>query len=112
MLGAVTKEQVNQRAQHLDLIYSQEGTLYNIIPHAPRTSNEKPHPIPEPHVDGIVGSLSSSSINQLAGQLSQMTPSKKPILTNPKTNSTATPATTSKVNTVQSMPSKILNNTE
>jgi hypothetical protein len=32
MLGAVTKEDVIRLAQHLDLIYSQSGTLYDIIP--------------------------------------------------------------------------------
>ena len=35
MSGAVTEEDVIRRAQHLDLIYSQLGTLYNIIPNAP-----------------------------------------------------------------------------
>jgi len=35
MSGAVTEEDVIRRAQHLDLIYSQSGTLYDIIPNAP-----------------------------------------------------------------------------
>jgi hypothetical protein len=35
MSGAVTEEDVIRRAQHLDFIYSQSGTLYDIIPQAP-----------------------------------------------------------------------------
>jgi hypothetical protein len=35
MSGAITKEQEIHHAQHLDLIYSQSGTLYDLIPHAP-----------------------------------------------------------------------------
>jgi hypothetical protein len=42
MSGAVTEEDVIRHAQHLDLIYSQSSTLYNIIPQAPRPSNDKP----------------------------------------------------------------------
>jgi hypothetical protein len=40
MSGLVTEEQAIRCAQHLDLIYSQADTLYNIIPHAPQSSNE------------------------------------------------------------------------
>ena len=36
MSGVVTKEDVIRRAQHLDLIYSQSGTLYDIIPQDPQ----------------------------------------------------------------------------
>jgi len=67
MSRAVTKEQVIRHSQHLYMIYSQVGTFYNIIPHAPRTSNDKPQPTPRPHADGVVGSVSSTSINQLVG---------------------------------------------
>ena len=35
--GAVTEEQVILRAQHLDLVYSQSGVLYDILPNAPRS---------------------------------------------------------------------------
>ena len=35
MSGAVTEEDVIRHAQHLDLIYSQSDTLYDIIPNAP-----------------------------------------------------------------------------
>ena len=35
MSGVVTEEDVIRHAQHLDLIYSQSGTLYDIIRNAP-----------------------------------------------------------------------------
>ena len=36
MGGAVTEEHAISRAQYLDLVYSQSGTLYDLIPHSPR----------------------------------------------------------------------------
>ena len=59
MSGVVTEEQAIRHAQHLDLIYSQVGTLYTMIPHAPQSSNENNQLAPTPHVDGMVGSVSS-----------------------------------------------------
>ena len=40
MFGEVTEEKFIHHAQQLDLIDSQASTLYNIIPHAPQSSNE------------------------------------------------------------------------
>ena len=37
--SAVTKYQSIRRAQHLDLIYSQSSTLYDLLPHAPGNPN-------------------------------------------------------------------------
>ena len=34
MSGAITEEELILRAQQLDLIYAQSGTLYELIPHA------------------------------------------------------------------------------
>ena len=42
MSRVVTEEDVIRCAQHLDFIYSQSGTLYDIIPQAPQPSNDKP----------------------------------------------------------------------
>ena len=61
MFGEVTKEQAIRRAQHLDLIYSLASMLYNIIPHAPWSSNENLRLTPGPHADGMVGSVSSTT---------------------------------------------------
>lgn len=35
MGGAITEEQAIAHAQYLDLVYSQYGTLYDLIPNAP-----------------------------------------------------------------------------
>ena len=72
MSGAVTEEDVIRRAQHLDLIYSQSGTLYDIIPNAPRPSNETPRTTPGAHADGVIGSITTSSVSQVVGQLGQL----------------------------------------
>ena len=58
----VTEEQVILRAQHLDLVYSQSGVLYDILPNAPRSWQELPRSSPGPHADGIVGSVANVSI--------------------------------------------------
>ena len=78
MSGAVTEEQAIRRPQHLDLIYSQDGTLYTIIPHAPRSSNENNRLAPGPHADGVVGFVSSTAATQLVGQLGQLVLSDNP----------------------------------
>jgi hypothetical protein len=66
MFRAVTEEDVIRRAQHLDLIYSQSGTLYDIIPQAPQPSNDKPRTVPRPHADGVIGYVCASTISQVA----------------------------------------------
>jgi hypothetical protein len=63
MSKAVTEEDVIRRALHLDLIYSQSGTLYDIIPQAPRPSNDKPRTTLGPHADGVIGSISTTSVS-------------------------------------------------
>jgi hypothetical protein len=54
MSGVVTKDQAILHSQHLDLIYSQFGTLYDIIPHAMRLLNDPHKPNLGPHVDGML----------------------------------------------------------
>jgi len=53
-------------AHQLDLIYSQVGTLYEITPMFSRSSNDVLKTKLGSHVDGVVGSISSRNINQLA----------------------------------------------
>jgi hypothetical protein len=55
MGGVVFSEQAIIRAQYLDLVYSQSGTLYDLIPHAPRPSNNPSKLAPGAHVDGMIG---------------------------------------------------------
>jgi hypothetical protein len=57
--GVFTEEQVISRAQYLDLVYSQMGTLYDLIPDAPLPST---NPTPTPPVDshvvgGVIGTF-------------------------------------------------------
>ena len=40
MGGAIIKEKAISRAQYLDLVYSQSGTLYDLIPQTPRPSTD------------------------------------------------------------------------
>jgi hypothetical protein len=66
------EEQAILCAQHLDLIHSHSDTLYDIILHASRPSIG-PHKMNlGPHVDGVVGSISSAYVGQLAEQLGNM----------------------------------------
>jgi hypothetical protein len=62
MAGVASEEKSILHSQHLDLIYSQYRTLYDIILHAPRSSIDPHRPNPGPHVDGVVGSISSASV--------------------------------------------------
>ena len=62
MGGVVTEEQAISHAQYLDLGYSQSSTLYDIIPNAPRPTNEPTRPgALEYHADGTIGSIKSQS---------------------------------------------------
>ena len=67
--GAVPEEQVLLRAQHLDLVYSQSGILYDIFPNAPQSWQELPRPSPGPHAEGIVGSVVNSFVGQVVSQI-------------------------------------------
>ena len=86
----VTKEQAIRRAQYLDLVYSQYGTLYDLIPLAPRPNTDPAEPPTKTHVDGVVGTIQPSSIEK---------PGK------PQSASTTTssiPMVSSEVNAIQS----------
>jgi len=65
-VGTQTKEQVMMHAHQLDLICSQVGTLYEITPIVSRSSNDVLKTKLGSHVDGVVGSISSRNIHQLA----------------------------------------------
>ena len=55
MGGSITKEQAISSTQYLDLVYSKSGTLYGVIPHAPRPTTDPSRPATEPPTDGILG---------------------------------------------------------
>jgi hypothetical protein len=100
---SVTEEEEISHAQYLDLVYSQMGTLYDLIPDAPLLST---NPTPTPPVDSHV-------VYGVITTFHDETQSKKSIHSNPKyttanvknvTPSTPSPGKTSEVNTVQSTP--------
>ena len=74
MGGIVTKEKSISWAQYLDLVYSQFGTLNDLIPQAPRPSTDPTNAPAEVHVDGIVVSIQSLSIEKPAKQPQNSTP--------------------------------------
>lgn len=60
MARCVTEEKAITRAQYLDLVYSQSGTLYEMLPDAPRPSSDlmaSKSPATPP-VYGVIGSVS------------------------------------------------------
>jgi hypothetical protein len=59
MGGVVTDEQVISRTQYLDLVYLQMGTLYDLLPDAPRpsTTATSTTPIASHVVDGVIGTF-------------------------------------------------------
>jgi len=67
--GAVMEDQSICRSQHLDLIYLQSSTLYDIIPNAPRNSNALATQQPEAHANGIIDATSRAAIKQLSGHI-------------------------------------------
>ena len=59
MGSTITEEQAISQAQYLDLVYSQSGILYDLIPQAPCPSIDPAKPPTEVPIDGIVGSIQS-----------------------------------------------------
>ena len=55
----------------LDLIYAQSRLLYEIIPNASHSSFD-PKVKPGPHVDGIVGCMSTKLVDLVVKQVSQL----------------------------------------
>ena len=68
MGSVVTEYQAISQAQYLDLVYSQSGTLYDLITQAPHPSTGTTKPPAETPVDGIVGSIWSPSAEKPAKQ--------------------------------------------
>ena len=84
MGGVVTKEQAISHAQYLDLVYSQSGTLYDLIPHVPRPTTDPYRLMNKKIADGVLGSVQiqmmtkySKEKHQTATPLNQPTPSAK-----------------------------------
>jgi hypothetical protein len=63
--GVFSEECAIMRAQQFELIYSQSGLLYNILPNAPHSILDKTRQRAGTHADGIVGSTQKKPIEQL-----------------------------------------------
>jgi hypothetical protein len=59
MGGVVTEEHAISHAQYLDLVYSQMGTLYDLLPDAPRpfTSSTSTTPAASHAANGVIGTF-------------------------------------------------------
>jgi hypothetical protein len=100
MGGVITEEEAIARAQYLDLVYSQSGTLYELIPNAPRPSTDPSKPSSTAHADGVIGSVKTQSSSQSTDMTNRS-------VTSPATGSTSLssnspPTQISEVNAVQS----------
>ena len=70
--GVMNEEEAIIKAQQLDLIYSQSGILYEIIPEASRPMHNVEKPKPRPHADGVVGSVNSPTVESLTKLIHQL----------------------------------------
>jgi hypothetical protein len=101
MGGVVTEEQAISHAQYLDLVYSQTGTLYDLLPDLPRpsTSATSTTPAASHAADGVIGTFQ-------AQPHSPSSTNPKPASSNVQNALSPAPPTgkTSEVNAVQSTP--------
>jgi hypothetical protein len=104
MGSMVTEEEAIARAQYLDLVYSQSGTLYELIPNATRPTNDPSKPSTASHADGVIGSIKTQSTTQSTGTIQRPTSTTAPSSTAP--SSTPTQTQVSDANVVQSTPSQ------
>jgi hypothetical protein len=106
MGGIVTEGKAITRAQYLDLVYSQSGTLYEFIPNSTRATNDPSKPSIASHADGVIGSVKTQSTTQSTGKIQRPTSMTAPSSTTP--SSTPPQTQVSNVNTVHSNPSQQL----
>lgn len=104
MGGVATKEEAIARAQYSDLVYSQSGTLYELIPNATYATNDPSKPSSTSHADGVIGSVKTQSPSQSTRTIQRSTPTSTPSLTAP--SSTPPQTQVFEVNAVQSTPSQ------
>jgi hypothetical protein len=90
MGGVVTEEEAITWAQYLDLVYSQSGTLYELIPNATHATNDPSKPSPSLHADGVIGSVKTQSTSQSTGTTQRPTSMAAP---NPNAPSSIPPQT-------------------
>jgi hypothetical protein len=64
MGGTITEEETIARAQYLDLVYSQSGTLYEFLLNVYRANTNPSKPSSSSHADGVIGSVKTQSTSQ------------------------------------------------
>ena len=96
MGGDVIEEKAIIRAQYLDLVYSQSGTLYDLILHPPCPTLDPSIPSTEPPFNGLLGSVQTQSV--VKSPKNQNQPANQ-IVTNPKNTSPHVSST--KVNAIK-----------
>jgi len=68
--GLTTEDEAIFKAQQLNLIYSQSGILYEILPDELRSNIVPLKPKSRPHVDGIIGLV--QSLGMLSKQMENL----------------------------------------
>jgi hypothetical protein len=106
MGGVVIEEEAIARAQYLDLVYSQSGNLYELIPNATHATNDPSKPSSASHADGVISSVKTQSTSQSIGTTQRPTSMAAPSPTAPSPTPPQTQV--SEVNAVQSTPSQQL----
>jgi hypothetical protein len=101
MGSVVTKEQAISHAQYLDLVYSQMGILYDLLPELPRpgASNNSTTPAASHAADGVIGTTQTQS-----HFVSSTTPKSTSSNVQNAPSPTTSTGKTSEVNVVQSTP--------
>ena len=83
MGGIVTEEEVIARSQYLDLVYSQSGTLYELISNATHATNDPSKPSSSSHTYGVIGFVKTQSTTQSTGTIQRPALTAAPSLTAP-----------------------------
>ena len=101
MGGVVKEEQAISRAQYIDLVYSQTGTLYNFLPELPHpgTSSTSTTPAASHVADRVIGTAHAHSHS-----VSSTTPKSTSSNVQNAPSPTTSTGKTSEVNVVRSTP--------
>jgi hypothetical protein len=81
------------------MVYSQFGTLYELISNVPRTSTDPSKPSSMAHVDGIIGAIKTQSSSQSAGSTNRSV--SAPVTSSISLSSTFPPTQIFEVNAIQ-----------
>ena len=106
MGGVVTEEQAISRAQYLDLVHYQSGTLYELIPNDPKPTNDPSRLALEPHADVLIGSVERQSSSSSIRTKSSFAYTPTSTLTVSKSKSNCSLVQTFEVNVVNSSSSQ------